>query len=180
MTSLKYQKKRYNKCTTKYNVIAETYYLPMDIKLTTGHIWSIADREPMNPESNPDLRKEERILKEAGNIVANLSTSPNESNIPQQVEEILDLSPFPSTPFESSEILYEVGLRKIAEVLRPDIKSNREKTIYANTLNSKEIQKGLLCAIKNLNVRQQTVLLNRLYMERPSLRQCIDNIRIKM
>ena len=36
----------------------------MDIKLATGHIWGIADGEPMNPESNPDLRKEERILKE--------------------------------------------------------------------------------------------------------------------
>ena len=153
----------------------------MDIKLATGHIWGIADREPMNPESNPDLRREERILKEAGNIIANLSASPDESNIPQQVEDILDLSPFPSTPVESSEMLYEIGLCKIAEVLRPDIKSNREKTLYVNMLNSEEMQKVLPCVIRNLNNRPvQDVLLNRLYMERPPLRECIDNIRIKM
>ena len=161
--------------------MAETYYLPMDIKLATGHIWGIADGEPMNPESNPDLRKEERILKESVNIVDNLSASPDESNIPQQVEDILDLSPFPSTPVGSSEMLYEIGLCKIAEVLRPDIKSNREKTLYVNMLNSEEMQKVLPYVIRKLNDRLvQDVLLNRLYMERPSLRECIDNIRIKM
>lgn len=75
---------------------------------------------------------------------------------------------------------YKEGLYKIVEVLHPDLKCEIVKALYVNDLTDKEIQKDLPCAIKNLNVRQQTVLLNRLYMERPSLRECIDNIRIKM
>ena len=75
---------------------------------------------------------------------------------------------------------YKEGLYKIVEVLHPDLKCEIVKALYVNDLTDKEIQKGLPCAIKNLNDRQQTVLLNSLYMERPSLRECIDNIRIKM
>nr|DAN05493.1 MAG TPA: hypothetical protein [Caudoviricetes sp.] len=74
---------------------------------------------------------------------------------------------------------YKEGLYKIVEVLHPELECEIVKALYVNDLTDKEIQKALPCAIKNLNVRQQTVLLNRLYMERPSLRQCIDNIRIK-
>lgn len=75
---------------------------------------------------------------------------------------------------------YKEGLYKIVEVLHPELKCEIVKSLYANDLTNKEIQKALPCAIKNLNVRQQTVLLNSLYMERPSLRQCIAHIRIKM